>query len=426
MAIVGTRPEAIKVAPVVRALADSAHFVPVITATAQHRAMLDQALDVFGLAPDHDLDLIQPRQTLAGFAARALESLTALIEQQRPDAVVVQGDTTTTFAGSLAAFYNQVPVFHLEAGLRTGDRYSPFPEEVNRRLTTQLTSLHMAPTPASAANLLGENIDPATVVVTGNTVIDALLWVVGQQAGPPDPEMAAIDRDGRRILLVTAHRRESWDEGLAAVGRAIAEIARAEPDLLVVLPVHKNPIVREALLPALEGLSNLALLEPLDYRAFSWLLSRAHVVLTDSGGVQEEGPSLGKPVLVLRETTERPEAVAAGTARLVGTDPDAITKNVRELLHDTAAYDAMANAVNPYGDGHGAARSVAAMAHYFGLGPAPQPFDPTPRTAHRGTKDTFTGNGSKPPPLALSALVSAKGDRYRHHEEVAREGTIRR
>jgi UDP-N-acetylglucosamine 2-epimerase (non-hydrolysing) len=329
MAIVGTRPEAIKVAPVIHALSASPIFEPIVAATAQHRSMLDQALKVFGVTPDHDLDLITPRQTLAGFAARALETLTELIERERPDAVVVQGDTTTTFAGSLAAFYNRVPVVHLEAGLRTGDRYSPFPEEVNRRLTTQLTSLHLPPTPASRANLVAEGVDKGDIVVTGNTVIDALLWVVGQQAGAPDSDMAAIERDGRRVLLVTAHRRESWDGGLAAVGGAIADIARAEPDLLVVLPVHKNPIVREALLPQVADIDNVLVLEPLDYRAFSWLLARSHVVLTDSGGVQEEGPSLGKPVLVMRDTTERPEAIAAGTARLVGTDAEAIVSNVR-------------------------------------------------------------------------------------------------
>lgn len=411
MTIVGTRPEAIKVAPVIQALADSPDFQPIIAATAQHRSMLDQTLDVFGLSPDHDLDLITPRQTLAGFAARALESLTELVEAERPDAVVVQGDTTTTFAGSLAAFYNKVPVVHLEAGLRTGDRYSPFPEEVNRRLTTQLTTLHLPPTPESRANLLAEGVSAADIVVTGNTVIDALLWVVNQQAAPPDEAMAAVERDGRRILLVTAHRRESWGEGLVSVGRAIAEIARREPDLLVVLPLHKNPIVREALLPAVGGIDNVTVLEPLDYRAFSWLLNRSHVVLTDSGGVQEEGPSLGKPVLVMRDTTERPEAVAAGTARLVGTDADAIVTNVDALLHDQDHYRAMANAVNPYGDGKAAARTVAALAHRFGLGPPAVPFAPS-NNGYTPANRTFTTSRPTLAEVALSALVSADSDRY--------------
>ncbi|MBV9041118.1 MAG: UDP-N-acetylglucosamine 2-epimerase (non-hydrolyzing) [Acidimicrobiia bacterium] len=411
MTIVGTRPEAIKVAPVIRALAESPDFQPIIAATAQHRSMLDQTLDVFGLSPDHDLDLIVPRQTLAGFAARALESLTELIEAERPDAVIVQGDTTTTFAGSLAAFYNKVPVVHLEAGLRTGDRYSPFPEELNRRLTTQLTTLHLPPTPESRANLLAEGVKAEDIVVTGNTVIDALLWVVNQQAAPPDEDMAALERDGRRILLVTAHRRESWGEGLVSVGRAVAEIARREPDLLVVLPLHKNPIVREALLPAVSGIENVTVLEPLDYRAFSWLLNRSHVVLTDSGGVQEEGPSLGKPVLVMRDTTERPEAVAAGTARLVGTDTDVIVANVEALLHDEGHYRAMAHAVNPYGDGRAAERTVAALAHHFGLGPPAVPFAPS-NSGHASANATLGASHPTPAEVALSALVSADSDRY--------------
>jgi UDP-N-acetylglucosamine 2-epimerase (non-hydrolysing) len=411
MTIVGTRPEAIKVAPVIKALAESPDFRPIIAATAQHRSMLDQTLGVFGLTPDHDLDLITPRQTLAGFAARALESLTGLIEAERPDAVVVQGDTTTTFAGSLAAFYNKVPVVHLEAGLRTGDRYSPFPEEVNRRLTTQLTTLHLPPTPESRANLLAEGVKAADIVVTGNTVIDALLWVVNQQAAPPDEDMAALERDGRRILLVTAHRRESWGEGLRSVGRAVAEIAHREPDLLVVLPIHKNPIVREALLPAVGDIDNVTVLEPLDYRAFSWLLNRSHVVLTDSGGVQEEGPSLGKPVLVMRDTTERPEAVAAGTARLVGTDAGTIVASVEALLHDEDHYASMANAVNPYGDGRAAERTVAALAHHFGLGPPAIPFAPS-NNGHTSANTTLGTTRPMPAEVALGALVSAHSDRY--------------
>jgi UDP-N-acetylglucosamine 2-epimerase (non-hydrolysing) len=258
------------------------------------------------------------------------------------------------------------------------------------------------------------------VIVTGNTVIDALLSVVSRTATPPDPAMAALDADGRRILLVTAHRRESWDGGLADVGRALAEVARAEPDLLVVLPIHKNPVVRDAILPALEGLENVAIMEPLDYRSFSWLLSRCHVVLTDSGGVQEEGPSLGKPVLVMRDTTERPEAVAAGTARLVGTDVDAITTNVRTLLHDEAAYGEMANAVNPYGDGRAAARSVAAMAHHFELGPAPEPFDPAAPPAPAEGKGVFPPKTPNRLVVALGALVNAQRGRYGRMQKVGR------
>ena len=379
MTIVGTRPEVIKVAPVIHALATSGRFEPIVTATAQHRSMLDQALDAFGLGTDHDLDLITPRQTLASFCARAIDRLTPLIEEVAPDAVVVQGDTSTTFAGALAAFYNRVPVVHLEAGLRTGDPYAPYPEEINRRLTTQLATLHLAPTATSKANLLADNVDPAAVTVTGNTVIDALLMMARRDAAPADETLRAVGREGengRRILLVTAHRRESWDGGLAAVAGALRELAESERDLLVVFPVHKNPVVRDAVLPVLEGLDNVVLLEPLDYPAFVWLLHRSHLVLTDSGGVQEEAPTFGKPVLVLRDTTERPEAVAAGTARLVGTDPAVVTAAVRQLLHHKCAYDAMANAVNPYGDGKAAERTVAALAHLFGLGPRAPEFDP--------------------------------------------------
>jgi UDP-N-acetylglucosamine 2-epimerase (non-hydrolysing) len=281
--------------------------------------------------------------------------------------------------GALAAFYHQLPVVHLEAGLRTFDRYSPYPEEVNRRLTTQLATLHLAPTSTSRDNLLREGIDPEKVVVTGNTVIDALLDVVERKAPYGDPALDDVDQDPRRVLLVTAHRRESWGEPMASVGRAIARIARSHPDVLVVFPIHRNPVVREVITPLLAGLDNVRVIEPLDYGGFSRLMQRSAVVLTDSGGVQEEGPSLGKPVLVLRDTTERPEAVVAGTVRLVGTDEQTIVDAVSELFDDPAAYDRMANAVNPYGDGLAAARSVTAIAHELGLGPAAEPFDVTVR-----------------------------------------------
>jgi UDP-N-acetylglucosamine 2-epimerase (non-hydrolysing) len=376
LSIFGTRPEAVKMAPVVRALQQSADFESVVAVTAQHRSMLDQVRQLFDITPDVDLDIIQPRQTLAGITARALQGLDPAIAELAPDAIAVQGDTTTTFVGALAGFYHQVPVFHLEAGLRTFERYSPYPEELNRRLTTQLASLHLAPTATSRDNLLREGVDPATVVVTGNTVIDALLDVVDRHDGYGDPALDDLDVDGRRVLLVTAHRRESWGEPMLSIGRAIATLAKANPDLLVVFPIHRNPVVREAIVPAVDGLDNVRVIEPLDYGGFSRLLQRAHVILSDSGGVQEEGPSLGKPVLVLRESTERPEAVEAGTVRLVGTDTDAVVDAVQELLDDEGAYRRMAAAVNPYGDGHAASRSVAAMAHFFGLGPRAEEFDP--------------------------------------------------
>ncbi len=378
MVIYGTRPEAVKVAPLIQALRRSPLFTPVVAVTAQHRSMLDQVNQVFGITPEFDLDIHEPGQTLTSITTRALAGVQRLLAGQRPDAVVVQGDTTTVFAAALAAFYERIPVVHLEAGLRTDDPYSPYPEEINRRLATQLAALHLAPTATSKANLLAENVDPAAVVVTGNTVIDALLWTSSQDLGYGHPALAGLDDTNAPVLLVTAHRRESWGGPMRAVGRAVARIAAAHPELRVVFPVHANPLVREAILPAIERLPNVTVTEPLAYGGFARLMKRATLILTDSGGVQEEGPSLGKPVLVMRETTERPEAVQAGTVRLVGTDEDLIVKSASQLLTDPAAYAAMAGAINPYGDGHAAQRSVAALACHFGLGPAPEEFAPAP------------------------------------------------
>jgi len=375
MVIYGTRPEAVKVAPLIRALDDSEMFTPVVAVTGQHRSMLDQVNAVFGVRPAFDLDIHRPGQTLTEITTRALSGVRSVLARHRPDAVVVQGDTTTVFAAALAAFYEQIPVVHLEAGLRTGNPYSPYPEEVNRRLTTRLATVHLAPTSTSKANLLTENVDEASIVVTGNTVIDALLWAVPRQRGYSEPALAGLDDHDAPVLLVTAHRRESWGEPLRAVGRALARIAAAHPGLRVVFPVHANPVVRDAVLPALRDVPNVIVTEPLPYGSFCRLMNRATVILTDSGGVQEEGPSLGKPVLVMRETTERPEAVRAGTVKLVGTDEDVIAGTVGRLLTDPAAYAAMANAVNPYGDGQAAQRAVAALAHHFRLGPPPDEFN---------------------------------------------------
>jgi UDP-N-acetylglucosamine 2-epimerase (non-hydrolysing) len=377
MAIFGTRPEAIKVAPVLDALERSDDLEPVTVVTGQHREMLRQVLDLFGIEPRHDLDLCEPGQTPASIAARALAGLEPLLAAEQPDAVLVQGDTTTTFIGALAAFYRRIPVVHLEAGLRTDDLASPFPEEGNRQLTTRIASLHLAPTLGNKANLVTENVDPDRIVVTGNTVVDALLHAVEHSRGYADPALVDLDTDPRRVLLVTAHRRESWGRGHAAIARAIRELAATEPDVLVVFPIHRNPVVREAIVPVVGTLPNVRVVEPLEYGALVRLMGRAHLILTDSGGIQEEGPSLGKPVLVLRDTTERPEAVAAGTVRLVGTDTAGIVGATRTLLHDPRAYRAMANAVNPYGDGRAAERTVAAIAHAFGLGARPEEFDPT-------------------------------------------------
>jgi UDP-N-acetylglucosamine 2-epimerase (non-hydrolysing) len=361
-------------APLVLALREAADFRPVVAVTAQHRSMLDQVLRLFEITPDFDLDLNEDRQTLTSVTSRALDGLSPLIEEESPDMVVVQGDTTTTFVGALAAFYHRVPVVHVEAGLRTGNNLSPYPEEINRRLTTQLSSLHLAPTTTSRNNLVGEGVDKASIVVTGNTVIDALLWTVDRRVDYEDPALDALADHTGPVLLVTAHRRESWGGALVGVGQALADIALARPDVLVIFPIHRNPVVREAIMPALVGLDNVIVVEPMPYGSFARLMERSTLILTDSGGVQEEGPSLGKPVLVMRDTTERPEAIAAGTVRLVGTDRDRVRDSVLELLRDKAAYDAMARAVNPYGDGEACGRVLAAIRHYFDEGPAPDQF----------------------------------------------------
>ena len=374
--VFGTRPEAIKLAPVIAALGRSQSLAPIVAVSGQHKEMLDQVLETFAIAPDHHLGVFAPGQSLTAMTACALSRLSPVLEAAEPDAVLVQGDTTTCFAAALAAFYHGVPVAHLEAGLRTGDPRSPYPEEINRRLTTQLASVHLAPTASSRDNLLAEGVPPHRIVVTGNTVIDALLWAARQMCSWGDELLSALDDDSRRVLLVTAHRRESWGPGMRSIASAIAELARSEPNLLIVFPIHRNPLIRDAIVPAVRGLSNVIVTEPLPYGAFARLMARAHIVLTDSGGIQEEAPSLGKPVLVMRDTTERPEAITAGTARLVGTDHAAIVLAVRGLLRDGLAFDSMAHAVNPYGDGHAAARVLQALAYYFGDGPAPMEFDP--------------------------------------------------
>lgn len=375
MPIYGTRPEAIKMAPIVKALQASPQFECVVTVTGQHREMLDQVNEIFDIAPDHDLNIIQPRQTLNGVLTRTVEGLDAIFAENAPDAVVVQGDTTTSTAGAIAAFYRGIPVIHAEAGLRSFDLFSPFPEEANRKMTSQITSLHLAPTSTSKENLLREALPEEDIVVTGNTVIDALLHTVEQKLPFSDPQLEEIASSGRRVLLVTTHRRENQGEAMRGVGRALARIAQAEPELTIVLPVHRNPVVREAVLPAIEGLPNVVVTEPLAYGEFTRMLSVAHVVLTDSGGVQEEAPSLGKPVLVMRENTERPEAVTAGTVTLIGTDEERIATEVDRLLNDDAAYRAMANAVNPYGDGRAAERTLAAIEQMFGVGQRIADFD---------------------------------------------------
>jgi UDP-N-acetylglucosamine 2-epimerase (non-hydrolysing) len=387
LVVYGTRPEAIKMAPLVTELGRSAFCRPVVAVTGQHRAMLDQVNQLFGIRPSHDLDILTARQRLEDVTSRVLGGLADVIEAESPDAVAVQGDTTTCFAAALAAFYRKVPVIHLEAGLRTGERYNPFPEEINRRLTTQLAAIHLAPTHAARSNLLRDGISEKDVVVTGNTVIDALRHVVSMKL--PLENAALADAAGRRSVLVTAHRRESWGEPMARVASAVARLATAFPDVVFVLPAHLNPAVREVLLPPLAGLPNVLVTEPLGYSDFAWAMHGCSVVLTDSGGVQEEAPSLGKPVLVMRETTERPEAVTAGTVKLVGTDGDLIFEETARLLTSEAAYQSMARAANPYGDGQAAKRSVRAIEHFFGIGGRPAEFVPQPLAPYLGVMEGF-------------------------------------
>jgi UDP-N-acetylglucosamine 2-epimerase (non-hydrolysing) len=369
LVIFGTRPEAIKLFPVVAALRADPRFEPVVCVSAQHREMLDQVLEIAGIVPDHDLDLMQPGQSLDGLTAALLTGLGRVMDEMRPDRVMVQGDTATAMSGALAAYYRKLPVDHVEAGLRSGNIHHPWPEEVNRKIIGTMASLHFAPTPTAAQALLAENVDGARVHVTGNTVIDALHWVTARIEAEPGLAggLAELERRfaGRRVIGVTTHRRENFGGGLEAIARAVRRIA-ARNDVALIFPVHPNPNVRAVMDAALGDLANVAMIAPLDYPHFARLLGLAELMLTDSGGVQEEAPALGKPVLVMRETTERPEGVAAGTARLVGTDEDSIVSEVFTLLDDKAAYEAMARAHNPFGDGRSAARIVELLANEIG------------------------------------------------------------
>ena len=365
MTIFGTRPEAIKMAPVVQALANSPQIEVQVAVTAQHRDMLDQVLRLFSITPDYDLDIMAQGQTLFDITSRSLQGLDQVLADGKPDMILVHGDTTTTFAGALAAFYHQIPVGHVEAGLRTGNKFSPFPEEMNRKLTSSLADLHFAPTETAKENLLREGIPEERIAVTGNTVIDALLKTVEDDYCFADPALDAVLKNGQRIILVTTHRRENLGEPMRNVYRALREILDHHLDTVVVFPVHKNPKVRECVEAELGAHERVILIEPLDYQPFANLLARAYLVLTDSGGIQEEAPSLGKPVLVLRDTTERPEAVDAGTVKLVGTDRDAVYEVAHTLLSDVEAYHQMSTASNPYGDGAASGRIVTAIIKYF-------------------------------------------------------------
>jgi UDP-N-acetylglucosamine 2-epimerase (non-hydrolysing) len=356
--VFGTRPEGIKLAPVVHALQEDDRFNARVCVTAQHREMLDQVLGFFGITPAFDLDLMKPDQALDDLTASVLTGMRPVLEQMRPDVVIVQGDTTTSFAAALAAFYQQIPVGHVEAGLRTGDRYSPFPEEINRALTGRLTNYHFAPTEVGRQNLLAEGVDEGSIFVTGNTVVDALLsardrvkdWRPEHLEGLPEMDWT------RLCVLITAHRRESFGKGMEEICLAIKKLAESHADMNFVFPVHRNPNVRWPVRRILDGLQNVQLIDPVDYPLLVWLMTRARLILTDSGGIQEEAPSLGVPVLVMREKTERPEGVEAGAVKLVGTECSTIVREAEALLEGGPLYEKMANAGNPYGDGHAAER----------------------------------------------------------------------
>jgi UDP-N-acetylglucosamine 2-epimerase (non-hydrolysing) len=366
--IFGTRPDTIKLAPVILELQRAENHFQVITmATAQHRQMLDQVLSVFKISPDFDLNIMQPKQTLAEITKNVIGALDRVLLETSPGMVLVQGDTTTTFAGALAAFYRRIPVGHVEAGLRTHDKANPFPEEINRRLTSSIADLHFAPTATSRKALLRENIPPKSVFVTGNTVIDALRIAVRKDYVFSVPVLNEIVARRRKIILITMHRRENWGQPMEAASRAIRRIAELHPELDVLFPVHLNPVVRDAVYPVLHGLPNVFLVHPLDYLDFVNMMAHSHLIITDSGGVQEEGPSLGKPILVLREVTERPEAVRYGTVKLVGLNEQRIVSTAVNLLKNRRAYAAMASATNPYGDGKAARRTVQIIRHYFGF-----------------------------------------------------------
>lgn len=359
LSVFGTRPEAIKMAPVVKALKSEPSIESIVAVTGQHREMLDQVLSLFSLAPDFDLNIMKQGQSLAQITSGVLEGLMPVLDASKPDLLLVHGDTTTTLAASLAGYYHQIPVGHIEAGLRTGDIYSPWPEEVNRKVAGAIATFHFAPTESSSANLINEGVPPEKIVVTGNTVIDALLQIEQMLKASPKVSQALDEQfkinSKKKLLLVTGHRRESFGGGFERICDALARLA-ARNDVQIIYPVHLNPNVRDPVRARLKGLADVSLIDPQDYLPFVHLMRRAYIILTDSGGIQEEAPSLGRPVLVMRDTTERPEALTAGTVKLVGTDTALIVEEASRLLDRHDAYECMSRAHNPYGDGNAAAR----------------------------------------------------------------------
>lgn len=370
LTVFGTRPEAIKMAPLVDALNKHPDFDAKVCVTAQHREMLDQVLDLFSITPDYDLNIMKPGQSLSDVTSNILLGLEPILKEFRPQLIIVHGDTSTTLSTSLAAFYQQIPIAHVEAGLRTGDLTSPWPEEGNRKLTGAITELHFAPTHSSQANLLKEGVATGKVTVTGNTVIDALMMVTKklennkQLANSLAIQFPQLDAS-KKLILVTGHRRESFGDGFERICEALAEVANKHPDTQIIYPVHLNPNVREPVKRILQGIDNIHLIEPQDYLPFVYLMNKAYLILTDSGGIQEEAPSLGKPVLVMREVTERPEAVSAGTVKLVGTDKHQIVCNIEALLENKVLYNEMSRSHNPYGDGQACQNIINKIALYF-------------------------------------------------------------
>ena len=362
MTVFGTRPEAIKMCPLVLEMRKYPEYIqPIVAVTAQHREMLDQVLDLFGIVPDYDLNIMTSGQTLYDVTTRALMGLKPVMEEAKPDMVLVHGDTTTTFAGALAAFYAQIPVGHVEAGLRTGNKYSPYPEEMNRKLTGAIADMHFAPTATSKGNLLKENVNPASILITGNTVIDALQTTVHGDYHFADEDFNRVFATGHKLILMTTHRRENLGEPMRHVYRALKSVLETHENVEAIFPVHKNPKVREIVNQELGHLSRVHLIEPMDYEPFANLMAKVDIVLTDSGGIQEEAPALGKPALVLRDTTERPEAVEAGTVKLVGTAYEDVLQETNRLLDDDEHYRSMAEAANPYGDGKACERIIKAI-----------------------------------------------------------------
>jgi UDP-N-acetylglucosamine 2-epimerase (non-hydrolysing) len=366
--IFGTRPDTIKMAPIILELKKYPEYFDVLTiATAQHRQMLDQVLDVFKIKPDYDLDIMAPKQTLASLTAKIITGLDEVLAKENPDMVLVQGDTSTTCIGSLAAFYRQIPVGPIEAGLRTEDKANPFPEEINRRITGCITDLHFAPTQTAKNSLLKENVDPKTIFVTGNTVVDALEYSVKENYQFTVPILNDVVKQNKKIILVTMHRRENWGKPMQGAASAIKRLAQKFPEFAFIFPVHLNPTVRDAVNPILKDMANVSLIEPLDYLDFVNIMSKSYLILTDSGGVQEEGPHFGVPILVLRYVTERPDAVDYGTVKLVGLDEEKIYNTALQLIEDPKEYAKMANAVNPYGDGFSSERTIKIIKNYFGM-----------------------------------------------------------